>query len=326
VDAKVLVTGGSGFVGGRVVHLLQERGASVISLDRRPSSGGSFQSIAGDITDPTSFSIPEGLDTIVHCAGILESSHAGKEALFKINLEGTKRIYAKAKEAGAERFVLMSTIMAVGPLGRANAPMDEETEPRPDEPYGESKLLAERFLMEHGPKDGIDIMIIRPPVIYGEGMSEHSSAMRTFISIRKGIMPLVDEGRHRFNMLYIGNLASAIVQAVYKKDALPGIYHVNEGPYTLREVISTISKEMGVAKGYIRIPKPLFYLASRLAEATSPLFKSPPPLSMTKYRAITMDVWNMDASKARDLLGFIPPFTFEEGVRSTCSHYGWNAR
>jgi UDP-glucose 4-epimerase len=232
-------------------------------------------------------------------------------------------MYKKAKDAGVGRFVLMSTIMAVGPHGSIRSPITETTEPRPNEPYGESKLMAERFLLEQGAKDGIEIMIIRPPVIYGEGMSDRSSAMRTFASIKRGILPLVEDGKHTFNMLYVGNLSEAITLVALGLEARPGIYNVNEGPYTLKEIVSSISEEMGIRRGYIPVPKPLFHVISWTFESLSPFFKGPPPLSMTKYKALTSDVWKMDHSKIRKELDYTPPYTLSQGIGNTCRFYGW---
>jgi nucleoside-diphosphate-sugar epimerase len=157
-------------------------------------------------------------------------------------------------------------------------------------------------------------------------MSEHSSAMRTFESVRRGIMPMPHRGRHTFNMLYIGNLASAITTASLSGEGVSGTFHVNEGPYTLREVIAAISSEMGSGKGYVRIPGPALLLTAMASEAIAPLLKGPPPFSMTKYRALTSDIWNIGSSRIRDVFQFSAPFSLEEGVRRTCIHYGWSGR
>jgi len=317
------VTGGSGFVGARVISVLEDRGIETISLDKRPrnSERDGTRSIVGDITDPSTFDIPE-ISSMVHCAGILESSHMSEDIMNSVNFEGTRNVYMKGLDAGMERFVFLSTIMVNGPRGTRDRAMIETDEPCPIEPYGRSKLDAERFLLERSEKDGVGLVILRPPVIYGEGMSPNSSAMRTFISIRKGIMPLIDGGIHRFNMLYIGNLAEAIDKAL-GLGCPAGVYHINEGPYDLSMVIDAIKKRMGLKRGHIYLPRPVFFILCTVSEIASPLINGPPPLSKTKYIALTTDAWNFDSKLFVESSGFEPPFSLEEGIDRTCSFYGW---
>ena len=319
---RYLVTGGSGFVGGRVIDDLVERGYDVLSLDNRRSERSDIEEIIADITDPSSIYLKGDLDGVVHCAGILESSHPTKDVLMKVNYEGTKNIYLKAIEHGSKRFVFMSSIMVLGPHGSPSAPMTEDLKPHPDEAYGRSKLLAESFLLDRDKKDDVIVSVIRPPVIYGEGMSPNSSAMRTFHSVRKGIIPMIDGGKHIFNLLYVGNLSHALVLALERNERYR-VFHVNEGPYTLENAVGSISRRLGIEKGYVRIPKPIFYLACRASEMIGHLMKGPPPLSMNKYRALTSDVWHMDNSRIRKELGYHPLFSLEVGIDRTCTSLGW---
>lgn len=318
----VVVTGGSGFVGSRVIAEFKRKGYDAVSLDRTRPSEEDVGFVHGDITDPGSFDIPKDTFAVVHCAGLLESSHPGAGMLEKVNYEGTKVVYTKSREAGVGRFVFMSTVMALGPRGSRDRPMKEDDTPRPDEPYGSSKLKAERFLRERGEADGTVVTILRPPVIYGEGMSPNSSAMKTFLNVRKGTFPLVQGGRNVFNMLYVGNLAQAICLAVERCDRTR-TFHVNEGPYTTKQVADTIKDAMGVKKGYFRVPKWTFYLLSRAVTSFQFLFRGPPPLSMTKYRALSSDIWSLDSTRIRTELGYHPSVSLEEGVERVCRHYGW---
>ena len=309
-------------MGGRVIDDLIERGYEVLSLDNRSSGRSDIEEIIADITDPSSIYFKGDLDGVVHCAGILESSHPTKDVLMNINYEGTKNIYLKALEHGAKRFVFMSSIMALGPHGRATSPMTEDLKPHPNEPYGRSKLLSESFLLDRAEKDDVIVSVIRPPVIYGEGMSTNSSAMRTFHSVKKGIIPMIDGGMHVFNLLYVGNLSHALVLALERNEK-PRVFHVNEGPYTLKQAVESISRRIGIEKGYVGIPKPVFYIACRALDSIGHLMNGPPPLSMNKYRALTSDVWNMDHSRICKELGYRPVFTLEEGIDRTCTSLGF---
>ena len=320
VEGTAIVTGGSGFLGRKVASRLRDSGYDVyqMALPNEEVEGKWF--FKGDITDPSKFELPKA-DVIVHCAGILESSHPTDELMFKVNHQGTVNVYEKALEGGMRKLIMISTVSALGPQGTAEKGMTEDMLPKPDDAYGRSKLKAEEFLKDAGKRDGTDVIILRPTVLYGEGMNIHSSGMKTFTSIRKGIMPLVGGGRTIFNLLHVDNLVEAIMLAVVKGDGVR-TYNVSEGPYTLKFVIDTIEKEMG-KKGHIRMPKTVLYLAARFFQLVSPLMRGPPPVSMVKYKGLTSNIWHLDCSLITKELGYKPLVSLEEGVRRTIDHYEW---
>ena len=323
VTRRIVVTGATGFLGRRVTESLTSSGSVVLPMglpgERLKLPGAFF----GDITSKD-LSFPE-CDAVVHCAGVLESSHPSKGTIFKVNLEGTKNVLTAAVEAGVKKFVLISSIMAMGPQGRTGRPMDERTPPKPTEPYGLSKLQAERYLKENAYRSGISVAALRPPVLYGPGMSVHSSAMKTFVSIRDGKMPLVSGGRNVFNLLYVDNMVHAIALTLDENTQF-ATYIVSEGPYTLKHVVDAISGAMGVKNAFIRFPKPVLWAATAAFSIASPLMKGPPPLSWTKYKALTTDCWSIDHSLIGKKLGYLPPVSLSEGVARTCAHYGWSTK
>jgi nucleoside-diphosphate-sugar epimerase len=320
VDRAAVVTGGSGFLGKKVADKLREEGYTVyqMALPQEEVEGDQF--FKGDITDPNKFELPK-TDTLVHCAGILESSHPTDELMFKVNYEGTVNVYNKAIKKGLKRFVFISTVAAIGPQGAAGRGMTEDMPPHPKDAYGRSKLKAEQFLEKMSSKDRIDVTVLRPTVLYGEGMNLHSSGMKTFTAINDGIMPIVSGGKTIYNLLHVENFIHSISLALEKGKSF-NIYHVSEGPYTHKHVIDTIEKEMG-RNGHKKTPKFLLYLVARFFQLISPLMKGPPPVSMTKYRGLTSDIWHLDSSKIENELGFKPIVSLEEGVKRTISFYKW---
>ncbi|MFW3146743.1 MAG: NAD-dependent epimerase/dehydratase family protein [Thermoplasmatota archaeon] len=315
---RVVITGGSGFLGRRISESLREKGYIVhqMALPEEEVSGQFFK---GDITDPDKFVFPE-MDIVVHCAGLLESSHPTEEMMMKVNHQGTVNVYREGLRRGMKKFIMISTISAMGPQGSKDRPMDERIEPRPDDPYGRSKLKAEKYLKERGLGDPVDITILRPTVLYGEGMNIHSSGMKTFTSIKKGIMPIVGRGDTIFNLLHVDNLVHAVVLSLERSEGVK-TYIVSEGPYTLLHVVKTIEKAMG-KKGHISVPKPVLWLLARTFQVLSPLMKGPPPVSMVKYHGLTSDLWYVDGSKITRELGWKPVVSLEEGAVRTIGFYG----
>ena len=277
--------------------------------------------VKGDITRGDSLRFPD-VDVVIHLAGILESSHPSKEKMWKVNHQGTKNVWKEACRVGADHFVFMSTIMVYGPKGTKENPLQEGMVTDPTDEYGKSKLACESFLREHSGIDKPKVCILRPPVIYGPGMNEFSSGMKTFISIKKGVMPLVGGGRNTYNMLNVDNIVEALVLASHQ-DKNFDIFNINEGPYTLKEVIDEISKAMGISKGYKKYPRPFLWLITLLSSALSTIKNGPPLISWTKYRGLTSDVWSMSYEKAEEELGYRPVVSLSKGVKKTVEYYGW---
>lgn len=322
---KVAVTGAGGFLGRRICEALVKKGHEVFPMAMEGENTDGLKNVfRGDITNPSSFRIPE-CDSMIHCAGILESSHPTEEALMKVNYEGTINVFEKSVRSCVDNFIFISSISALGPLGSRDQPMTEYMDPSPSDAYGRSKLEAEQYLKKESEKNGLNVIILRPSVLYGPGMNLDSSGMKTFTSIRKGIMPLVGKGVTTLNMLYVENLVHAVIVSlertagsVYKFR----LYHVCEKPYTQKEVIGKIETAMG-KKGHKSYPKSFLWMLTLLSETIKPLVKGPPPLSWTKYRALTSDIWTMSSERIRDELSFKEMVTLEEGIDRTCRHYGW---
>ncbi len=317
----VVVTGGAGFLGRRIYHWLESNGHKPHPMAmKNEDTTGLTNVFKGDITDKGSFDLPK-CDAVIHCAGILESSHPTDELMMKVNLEGTKIVFNKAIVSGAKTFIFISTISALGPHGSKEKPMDEGFDPKPADIYGRSKLEAEIFLENSFKDKSIKVIIIRPSVLYGPGMNLNSSGMKTFTAINKRIMPLVGDGSTTLNMLYVDNLVEAIGICLLS-DVDLRTYHVAERPYSQMEVISAIENRIG-RKGHKRYPLPLLFIMTFFSELLSPLMRGPPPLSWTKYHGLTKDHWTMSSHRIRDELDYREPVSLEEGINRTCTHYDW---
>jgi len=241
--------------------------------------------------------------------------------MFKVNHKGTENVYKEGLRKGMRKIVFISTVAAIGPQGTLEKGMVEKMEPSPKDAYGLSKLKAEQFLVQNGGNDGTDVIILRPTVLYGEGMNIHSSGLKTFTAIEKGIMPIVNDGKNIYNLLHVDNFVDAIRLSVLKGQGIQ-TYHVGEGPYTHKQVVTTIESAMG-RKGHRKIPRCLLYLLARTFEILSPLLKGPPLISMTKYRGLTSSIWHLDHSAIFKDLGYEPIISLEEGVKRTIASYGF---
>ena len=318
---RIIVTGGSGFLGRAVIERLKRDGMKPMAMTLPGEDVKGLNTvIRGDVTDPDSLDLPEH-DAVIHCAGILESSHPSEEMMMKVNHTGTRNMFDAALKKGCRKFIFISSISALGPHGSRERPLTEKMDPDPCDSYGRSKLEAERYLKRASEDAGTTVVVLRPSVLYGPGMNLNSSGMKIFTSIRKGIMPLVGSGDTVLNMLYVDNLVEAIMLSLGVNEGYH-IYHVSEAPYSQSLIIETIERRMKRI-GHRRYPKSLLWILTLLSEVVSPLLKGPPPLSWTKYRALTGSIWAMSSDRIREELGFSEIVSLEEGVDRTCSFYGW---
>ncbi|MDT5311815.1 MAG: 3beta-hydroxy-Delta5-steroid dehydrogenase / steroid Delta-isomerase, partial [Mycobacterium sp.] len=175
---RVLVTGGSGFVGTNLVTELLDRGHEVRSFDRAPSPLSArerFQTVVGDITDATDVAnAVEGIDTVIHTAAVIDLMGGGsapaRERSFAVNVGGTKNLVHAAQNAGVKRFVYTASNSVV--MGGQPITGGDETLPytqRFADLYTETKVVAEKFVLSQNGEGGLLTCSIRPSGIWGRG-------------------------------------------------------------------------------------------------------------------------------------------------------------
>lgn len=257
---RILVTGVAGFIGAALAPLLRARGHDVVAGTR----GGDWGSLAA------------GCSAVVHLANIAHTS-ADRASLWKVNVEGTRRIAEQAAKAGARRFVYLSSIKAAAP----------------DDAYGESKLAAEAALAGVA---GLEPVILRPPLVYGPGVKANFLALMR--AIDRGLPLPFASIENRRSLIYLGNLADAIVCCVDAPMATGRTYPVSDGA-----PISTpaLCRALGAALGH----------SARLFPFPVALLELAPPM-----RKLTRSL-EVDDRAIRAELGWQPPFSFEAGISST---------
>jgi nucleoside-diphosphate-sugar epimerase len=171
--SSVLVSGATGFIGFAVVRCFAGRGVPVTAMVRKePSSRASgieYFLIEDILSAGIQLSLFEGVDCVIHAAGKAHAKYSSKKYLtemFRVNAKGTRIFAEAAAKAGVRRFVFLSTIAVHGDISgevRENSPLMPRT------PYGTSKLEAERALEEISRSSGMEVVILRLPMVYGPG-------------------------------------------------------------------------------------------------------------------------------------------------------------
>jgi nucleoside-diphosphate-sugar epimerase len=325
---KVLLTGGSGFLGSHVAEQLTEAGHSVRALVRASSDTRFLRSLSGvelavgGVEDAEAVrAAMEGAEAVIHAAGLVKAR--GPAEFARVNAEGTGNLLQAAiAQGGIRRFVLVSSLAAVGPSvdGR---PVSVESAPGPVTHYGRSKLSAERLALEVA--DRLPVTILRPSLIYGPRDRE---TLAFFKSVKTGVLPYLGDGKNTLSVVYGADCGRACMLALTAVVPSGSAYFVDDGQiYVWREMLSELERAMG-KKAFLRVAIP-FGVARGVAvgvETFGKLTGRAVMFTRDKLNELAQPNWVCESTAARKDLGWAPRVGWAEGVRETATWYreaGW---
>lgn len=267
---KILVTGGTGFVGQRVVKDLLAQGHAVRLWTRRPVDvPGAETCHVSDLDNMAAMSdAVAGMDAICHLAGrahVIGATPADHEAQFeKVNVEWTSKLAEASFLAGAKRFVFVSSIGAVGTSSPPGQPLTEQTECRPVTPYGRSKLKAEQILRGLAERHGGEWVAVRPPLVHGKDAPGNMARLTRLV--RKGLPLPLGSVKNARSMIHVDNLSSVLLACLTHPDAPGHVFHVRDSrDYSTPDILQGIGKSLGQPARMFSFPVPLLRLAAGLA-------------------------------------------------------------
>lgn len=319
-ERRVLVTGATGFIGGRLAErLVTEEGAKVAALVRSVDKAEHLASIGveivqGDVSDLGSIRRAIGdCEIVFHCAALIHDAKITLDGFRRVNVEGTRNMLEAAAEAGVVRFVHLSSIGVYGISPREGT---QETDPHQlcGDPYCDSKIEAERVAVRFAEQRRLSLVIIRPANVYGPGSSFWTVALLEMI--KTGKLRMIDDGNGMSNHVYIDNLVDAILLAARNDIASGEAFIVSDGVNTSwKDFLGHYTRMLG-RELLPSISKPRAWLTGLFLEGAAQLTGQTPALSR---RAVGF--WTQNATytitKARTRLGYTPQITLEEGMKRT---------
>ena len=314
----MLVTGGTGFVGGRLVSILRGHGARVRALARPasviPAAWEGVEPAPGDLADAASLARAcAGMDTVFHVAGF---AHAGADTPefaarhWAVNAEGTFNLLDAAVAAGVRRFVFVSSVKAVGEPGPRC--VDERWDAPPETPYGRAKRAAEERALAVGRETGLSVAILRPALVYGSGMK--GNLPRLIEAVRRDWFPPLPETGNRRSLVHVDDLARALLLAAVHPAAAGQTYFVTDGrPLSGRELYVILRRALGLSIPRWILPASVLHGAAELADGVLWLAGRREPRARAALDKLLG--WACyDASRIQRELGYRPEWTLERYV------------
>ncbi len=324
---RVFVTGGTGFVGSRLLRELKRRGHEVVALVRSPkkaeplrAEGLIDQIVAGDLDDgPAIKKGVHGAAGVVHVAGLLSEVRRGEFG--RTNVDGTRRVLEASAEAGVSRLVFVSSIAAAGP-GKPGKVLTEDMPCAPVSAYGLSKLSAEALARAY--RDKLEVTIVRPPVVYGPG---DTNTLLLFKLAKLGLAPTIASPEQLTSLVHVEDLARGLADALL----LPGgknelFYMAERAVPTTGELLRSVGAALGKPVRLLRVPKVAAFGAALVSAGVGRVTNRAQIFNPDKLAEMLGDSWGCSSERARTALGWSESESYVDGFKTTVAWYrehGW---
>ena len=320
--AKVLVTGGKGFLGGHIAARLRARGDQVRVFARENNNdsfeeGQQYEVCYGDIRDVKAVEeAVKGVDYVIHTVSNFRRGGSDKDDAYSTNVEGTENVLKASERYQIRQLIHCSTIGVHGSV--LEVPANEETSYNPTDLYQETKLIAEKTVWEFYKKTQLPITVVRPISLFGPG---DVRMLKLFRLIQQGRFFIIGDGEVLFHPSYIDDVVRGFLLCLGNEKAIGEAFIIGgEGYLTLNELCQLIAKELKVAPPNLHIPMAPMVAAATLCEKIFVPLGFEPPLHRRRmsffqnHRAFSIE-------KAKQRLAYHPEYSLEEGIRATIHWY-----
>jgi UDP-glucose 4-epimerase len=314
---KIAITGATGFLGKPLTKELSERfcTAAISPILRNLTQEfNKYDSVIVDDIGPwTDWSNKlNGIDCVIHCAARVHLMNDKDEnplkAFREVNVQGTLTLARAAEKSGVKRFIFVSTIKVNGESTTYNLPYKAADEPSPEDPYGISKAEAETGLKLISDETGMEVVIIRPPLVYGPGVKANFAAMLKLVST--GIpLPFGCINQNKRSMVYVGNLISLIIECIKNPNAANQTFLVSDDDdLSTKEFVKSLSAGLGKSGLMLPVPNVLFSIAGKV-------------LGKSEIIDRLCGSLQVDINHTKNTLNWQPPFSVLHGFSATAEYF-----
>jgi len=319
--SKVLVTGATGFTGGKVAKRLVQNGNDVVAFVRTSSDTVALKRLGVecrvvDIRDPQNVAANfDDISKVFHIAAAYRSEHADHGEFRAVNLEATRNLLDASVQNNVQRFIHCSTVGVQGEI--EDPPAAEDYRFKPGDHYQQSKLDGELLALEYF-RDKLPGTVVRPVGIYGPGDTRF---LKLFRPIQKGQFVMIGKGEVLYHMTYIDDLVNGFILAGEKDRALGEVFTIAGPEYTtIRELVDTIATVLNKKPPKLKIPFLPVYWASVVCDVFCRTINVNPPLYPRRVEFFELDR-AFSTDKAQKLLGYEPKVRLADGLARTAAWY-----
>jgi nucleoside-diphosphate-sugar epimerase len=305
---RILVTGASGFVGRALCAEAVVRGMAVRGVTRCPCDlpMGVENVLVGGIDDRTQWrDVIAPCEVVIHLAArvhvMADTAADPLEEFRRVNVQGTLSLARQATAAGVRRFVFVSSVKVNGEATQLGCPFTADDAPAPLDAYGISKMEAEQGLREIARQTGMEVVIIRPPLVYGPGVKANFAAMMRWL--KRGLPLPLGAIHNQRSLVALDNLVDLIVTCLTHPAAANQTFLVSDGEdVSTTELLRRMGQALGRPARLIPVPVSWLKLAAALV--------GKPDMAQRLCGSLQVDI-----EKTRRLLGWTPPISLDEGLR-----------
>jgi dihydroflavonol-4-reductase len=320
---KVLITGAGGFIGSHLVDSQLEQGHDVRAVDlhldllQHQSANPHLEAITGDITDENMLKrLVEGVEVVYHLASAHLDVSLSDEHYRRVNVGATLSLLEAASLAGVRRFVHCSSVGVIGDV--ENPPADESTDCHPTNIYEQTKLEGEREALAYSRRTGLPVVVMRPAWVYGPRCPRTSKLMRT---ISKGRFLFFGNGQNMRHPVYIKDAVKGLELCASAEGVNGEVFIIaGEKAVPVAELVSVMSRELGVRSPKLHLPIALGVLGGYSLEMAFKLIGKQPPFSRRSVDFfLKHNAYNI--GKAKRILSYQPQVDLRTGIKKTIQ---WN--
>lgn len=321
---KVLITGGTGFIGSRLALRCRERNddVRVLGLANTPAEAQNASELRARGIEVAPVSVADrdglceqlkGIDVVYHLAAAQHEMNVSNQHFRNVNVQGTRNVLEASVAAGVKRLVHGSTI---GVYGIVDGVIDENTPCAPENIYGVTKLEGEKLALSF--RDRLAVSVIRIPEVYGPG---DRRLLKLFKAIQKNRFFMIGQGRNLHHLIYIDDLIDGFFLAAEKEEAVGNVFLLaGEVPVSSTEMVATIATHLGAKGSLFRVPfGPVYWAAAAMESMLRPLGIQP-PLHRRRMDFFKKS-FELSWKKSAEVLQFKPKTSFSDGILKTAQWY-----
>lgn len=301
----ILVTGATGFVGQALCAELSRRQMVYRPVSRAPKPGFVAMGTFDGATDWSG--ALAGVETVVHLAArvhVMNDSSVDPLAAFRAaNVSATVNLARQAAASGVRRFIFLSSIKVNGEATQPGRPFTASDTPRPEDPYGLSKQEAEDALFALGRQTGMEIVVIRPPLVYGPGVKANFASMMKWV--KRGIPLPLGLATNRRSLVFVGNLVDFVLLCKQHPAAANRVFLVSDGvDLSMSELLRCLALATGRRAHLLPVPPALLRGAAAM-------------LGRGAAARRLLGSLQVDITQTTSVTGWTPPYTIDEGLKRT---------